>query len=326
MDKTVARRRAFTLVELLVVIAIIGVLVALLLPAVQAAREAARRMQCANHLKQIGLALHNHHDAMGELPAARHCVLRSASGQGSVGVFVHSWTPKVLPYLELQNLFQQYRFDQNWDAAAVNDAAGGPIKQKIPVFLCPSAPPPQYRQINNGRPPIDYAATTERNWPNPFVSVNQSGYVREADPNYIGVLGHDAPVPDAATAMGIRYAHRRLTDIKDGTSNTMVVAECSGRNLLWQMGKRVGTVSRGPWANPDARIQVGGFDPKNPSSVTGPCAVNCSNDKEIYSFHPSAAQAVFADGSVHTIKANTGLDFILALLTRERGDQVPSEF
>jgi len=326
MRTIVTCRQAFTLVELLVVIAIIGVLVALLLPAVQAAREAARRMQCANHLKQIGLALHNHHDAMGELPAARHCVLRSASNQGSVGVFVHSWTPKVLPYLEQQNLFQRYRFDQNWDAAAVNDAAGGPIKQKIPVFLCPSAPPPQYRQINNGRFPIDFAATTERNWPNAFVTVAESGYVREADPNYIGVLGHDAPVPDAASATAIRYARRRLTDIKDGTSNTMVVAECGGRNLLWQMGKRVGTVTRGPWANPDARLQVGGFDPKNPSSATGPCAVNCSNDKEIYSFHPSTAQVVFADGSVRTVKSNTSLDIILALLTRERGDPVPSEF
>jgi prepilin-type N-terminal cleavage/methylation domain-containing protein len=95
-----SRRAGFTLVELLVVIAIIGILVALLLPAVQSAREAARRMQCTNHLRQIGIGLHNHHDQKKTLPPAHDRVL----GPGGA-VYNHSWTPHLLPFIEQQPLF-----------------------------------------------------------------------------------------------------------------------------------------------------------------------------------------------------------------------------
>src|SRR6476469_182788 len=100
------KRSAFTLVKLLVVIAIIGVLVALLLPAVQAAREAARRMQCSNHLKQIGLALQNYHDTFGSLPPAY-----LADSQGKP---IHSWRVLILPFLENTTLYDRYSFDEPW--------------------------------------------------------------------------------------------------------------------------------------------------------------------------------------------------------------------
>ena len=102
-------RAAFTLVELLVVIAIIGVLVALLLPAVQSAREAARRMQCTNNLKQLGLSLHNHHDTNLVFPASQD----EATTPAGVDV-VHSWVPRILPFIEQQALLEKYRFDKNW--------------------------------------------------------------------------------------------------------------------------------------------------------------------------------------------------------------------
>src|SRR5687767_14008667 len=150
---------AFTQVELLVVIAIIGVLVALLLPAVQAARESARRMQCTNNLKQIGLALHNFHDTRQVFPAA----LDELGNSPALGtLWVASWTPHILPYIEQQGLFQQYRFDRHWQDAATNDAPNGPTKQNIKGFTCPSAPTRGTRPANVNRANIDYAATTER--------------------------------------------------------------------------------------------------------------------------------------------------------------------
>jgi prepilin-type N-terminal cleavage/methylation domain-containing protein/prepilin-type processing-associated H-X9-DG protein len=323
----IASGRAFTLVELLVVIAIIGVLVALLLPAVQAAREAARRMKCGNNLKQIGLALHNHADSIGTLPAARHAVLKTPGP----GAWIHSWTPKILPYIEQQNLAEKYRYDENWDDAR-NDAAGvGPIKQKIDVFLCPSAPGNLQRGQGGRRSAADYAATTERNWPNTFVTAAQAGFLSQSDPNYIGVLGHDVPVDssgatNAANAVNIRFARRRLTDIKDGTSNTFLIAECAGRNQLWFMGRRVDQIERGPWANPNARLQIGGCDPNDRTATIGPRPINCINDKEIYSFHSGGAMVVFADGSVRFVKQTITLDLTLAMLTRERGEVVQADF
>src|SRR6187549_2636907 len=99
-------RNGFTLIELLVVIAIIAILIGLQLPAVQKVREAASRAKCSNNLKQLGLGLHNHHDAMGAFPAALQEL-----PDGAGGSWKHSWTPRVLPFIEQENLFKQYRFD-----------------------------------------------------------------------------------------------------------------------------------------------------------------------------------------------------------------------
>jgi prepilin-type N-terminal cleavage/methylation domain-containing protein len=159
------RRRAFpsqlgfTLVELLVVIAIIGVLVALLLPAVQSAREAARRMQCTNNLKQQGLALHNFHDTNKAFPAADQ---ELGTAPSLTPKWTCSWMTHILPYIEQQAVFQNYRFDKTWDDAQTNAAVGGPIRTKIKSFMCPSAPAQNTRPFNSDRGNTDYSATTER--------------------------------------------------------------------------------------------------------------------------------------------------------------------
>ncbi len=320
-------RTGFTLVELLVVIAIIGVLVALLLPAVQSAREAARRTQCFNQMKQLGLALHNFHDTNLMFPPARD-QLPNSPAVGSA--WVCSWHPRILPYIEQQGLFQQYRFDRDWQDSATNDAANGPIKKNVPGFTCPSAPTRNNRPTNTNRGNTDYVATTEREYPNPFLNAYESSAVATSDPNYIGVLGHN--VLKGVNPPVISAANRRMATITDGTSNTFLLAECAGRNTYWWMGKRqANTVSNGPWAKPDTRIQIGGCDPNNPNypssnNVAGTRAVNCINHKEIYAFHPSGATVCMADGSVKLVSTNLDINIAYALLTRERGETVPSEF
>src|SRR5205823_2972187 len=119
-------RQGFTLIELLVVIAIIAVLIGLLLPAVQKVREAAARAKCANNMKQLGLGMHNFHDAMGGFPPARQ------------DTPVMGWTYFVLPYIEQDNLYKQIRLDRNWDDAATNDQNPGGVNQvEIAIYLCP---------------------------------------------------------------------------------------------------------------------------------------------------------------------------------------------
>jgi prepilin-type N-terminal cleavage/methylation domain-containing protein/prepilin-type processing-associated H-X9-DG protein len=322
MVSRIRQRPGFTLVELLVVIAIIGVLVALLLPAVQAARESARRMQCTNNLKQIGLALHNFHDTRQVFPAA----LDELGNSPALGtLWVASWTPHILPYIEQQGIFQQYRFDRHWQDVATNDAPNGPTKQNIKGFTCPSAPTRGTRPANVNRANIDYAATTERQYPNPFLNAIQSSAVSTSDPNYIGVLGRNVLL--AVNPPAHRPANRRMAQITDGTSNTFLIAECAGRNSFWWMGKlQPTTISNGPWAAPAARLQLGGCDPSNPgypqsaNNVAGPRAINCINHKEIYAFHPAGANVVMCDGAVKHLPINLDLNVTYALLTRERGE------
>ena len=137
------------------------------------------------------------------------------------------------------------------------------------------------------------------------------------------VLAITTPMPAPAWAV----LERRLTDILDGTSNTMILAECAGRNLRFFMGGQVtGDWSAGPWANPNSRIQVGGCDPTNVDAPSGPKMVNCINDKEIYSFHSAGANICLADGSVRFLKDSSSMDLVLSLLTRARGEVISGDY
>ncbi len=207
------KRRAFTLIELLVVIAIIAILIGLLLPAVQKVREAASRMKCSNHLKQLGLALHNFHDTRGGLPPG------FVSEDSNITNGDHTGFTFFLPYVEQDNLHRQYTFDQPWWALA-NYAAVG---QSITLFLCPS---------NRSTGTIDLAPMAAQ-WSTPLPpKVGCTDYAFSKGSN--GAVHRDVNRTPGATrgvfgiSPEVKTIGMKLVEILDGTSNTFAMGEASG--------------------------------------------------------------------------------------------------
>ena len=334
----IQNRRGFTLVELLVVIAIIGILVGLLLPAVQAAREAARRMQCQNNLKQIGLAAMNFESAMKGLPPSSFDDDTTpvvafprpipANQRPRSVLFV------LLPYYEQGALLNQFDPTQDWRQGPPSLNRTG-IGAFVPMFTCPSAPESKRtRTINSVTfgsltgSVTDYfvinrirADTATRLTPNPG-----SGWTAAFQPNVLTSFGA----------------------INDGSSNTIAFVESAGNPALYNLGRRgsatvsatayVNTAGAGIWA--DHRTPMT-FDACNPTtggaigSATAPVvtaaaatrtrAVNCSNDDEIYSFHNGGANVVRCDGSVFYLNASINFEVVGALITRNAGEVIPGD-
>ncbi|RLS55651.1 MAG: DUF1559 domain-containing protein [Planctomycetota bacterium] len=318
----------FTLIELLVVIAIIAVLIALLLPAVQQAREAARRTQCKNNLKQIGLALHNYESAMRVFPPSRINI--------SSPRFQISWVVMCLPYMDQAPMYNLYNANLNWYDPA-NDSV---TTNFLETMVCPSTGGARtipsaalYTNISGGTrtdtplwAPADYGSVNAvRNAFN-VVSGGTSWSVKEMD----GALGRGP--------QGVRMAQ-----ITDGTSNTIMVAEDAGRPNLWvnkqvtnnpKSGAASGTAwteDGWGWADINAGFSLDGSGPTGVNNATasngtttiqGACLVNCSNDSELYSFHVGGVQALLCDGSVRFISENTSGTTLSALATRGNSEIV----
>jgi prepilin-type N-terminal cleavage/methylation domain-containing protein/prepilin-type processing-associated H-X9-DG protein len=266
-----SRHRGFTLIELLVVIAIVGTLLALLLPAVQKAREAAARMSCQNNLKQIGLAFHGHHDTHGFFPTGGWDWTTPPTylnGQPAVGAQqTAGWAFQILPHLEAENIARGGTATNDLDRTLI--AVGTPHK----VFFCPSRRPPQtvtwsHPEYLGGRAVThalcDYAASNYHSDP-----ANQTGVVRQKFPN-------------------------RIADISDGTTNTFMVGE-----------KRLNLRFLGQPQENDSVGYTCGWD-KDPVRTTdkGPKPDHFGDTdttKRFGSSHPGRFNAVFADGSVRPI-------------------------
>jgi prepilin-type N-terminal cleavage/methylation domain-containing protein/prepilin-type processing-associated H-X9-DG protein len=296
---------AFTLVELLVVIAIIGMLVALLLPAIQASRESARRSQCQSYMKQIGLALLNFESARGNFPPG------SVSGPfpaaGVADKSRHGWVVFLLPYLEQQSLYDQYRWDT--DAGGVSENAGARTVQ-LKFLQCPSAEPDRTLDWQNPK-----TAEWSRN-----NACTDYAVVRGVDPA-LATQGLISPVENFDGVLGINVI-TRVADIVDGTSRTILVAEDAGRPALWQGGQEVGALMCGPWVQwGSCQITVGGATLPG-YTRPGACAINCTNDSEIYSFHPESANVLFADGSVRLLDASIDIRVLAGLVTRDGGEVI----
>jgi prepilin-type N-terminal cleavage/methylation domain-containing protein len=299
-------RSAFTLIEVLVVIAIIGILIALLLPAVQAAREAARRSQCANNLKQIGLALHHHHDAYGKFPPGRVDAPFTVP-QGQILDGGHSFFPFLLPYLEQDALADMYR----WDKRAQGQENQPVATKQLKVLQCPSAEPDRWVTVVEEPGTYSYGGQG---------ACGDYGGVREIDPRLadLGLVDRVGNYRGVLT----RNFLTRLADITDGTSQTLLVTEYAGRPTLWRAGRSVpGThVSDAAWVG--GPLTFGQGSTTDGATKLGPCAINCTNNREVYSFHAVGANTVLADGSLRLLRAGMDIRFFARLVTRAGGEVV----
>jgi prepilin-type N-terminal cleavage/methylation domain-containing protein/prepilin-type processing-associated H-X9-DG protein len=310
-------RRGFTLIELLVVIGIIAVLIGLLLPAVQKVREAANRIACANNLKNLGLALHNYHGDQGTFPPGAVGPIGPSFPQ-YLKLKHHGLGTYLPPYLEQQTLANQYRWDVSWF-----DPPNQPVvNTQLKIWQCPSA---QANRIRDGSLPTVTPPPGERF--NGTAACGDYAGMHRVDPELVGrglIDPPSGPRDDMGNYEGVFPVNhtRRLADILDGTSHTILMAECAGRPELWSGRSLVANLwlTGAPWASRNL-LWCRGATPDG-TAFYGPCAVNCTNDREVYSFHASGANVVFADGSVHFLSADIDIRVFARLVTRAGGEVV----
>lgn len=305
------KRLAMTLVELLVVISIVGVLAALLLPAVQAARESSRRSSCQNNLKQVGLAILNYEAANGKFPPGKKWSARKPDPNA----FDYAWSSIVLSHLEEESLRQQIDFSRPL-TDPVNLVATG---QPIAAYLCPSASRIEEhrgadgRLFNLGGQPgeglacIDYLGVSgpDKDKANPADGVD---YGRQR-----GVLIGTKGLPNGDTILEPpRITAARITD---GLSKTICVVECTGRGA--DVGKNSGEVKalNGAWASGDniSHLKKGVNDEELPQAW---------DDERIFSDHPSGANSLACDGSVHFLSNGMEPQVIRSLASRDGGETI----
>jgi prepilin-type N-terminal cleavage/methylation domain-containing protein/prepilin-type processing-associated H-X9-DG protein len=297
--------RAFTLIELLVVISIIGLLVALLLPAVQAAREAARRTQCVNNIKQIGLALQNYHGSFQVFPPGYVSKFDASGNDTGPG---WGWAAMLLPQMEQRSLFDTINFGTSIETAA--SQTGRLVL--IGGYLCPSdsAPPSWLATMRNAS------------------GVATQSICQVATANYVGVYGTSDPGIDGDGTF-FRDSSVGLRDITDGTSQTIIVGERSQNfgQATW-VGSVTGAVlfpvdndgigyPRAETAPGMVLGHAGGrYGPGNPGAEVN----------QFYSHHPGGVDFLFADGHVAFLKTTLPSPTFKALTTRTGGETISGDY
>ena len=326
------RRRAFTLVELLVVIAIIGVLASLIIPAVQMAREAARRAQCLSQLRQAALAVQNFADAKTYLPP-------SHTADGSFGPrnphAIHSWATLCLPYMEQANLQNSMNLKLNWD----DPANLTQIQTSLQIMTCPSA--------LDGNSRVSMAGVGAPQGVTDYVPITEVSEMLWDDDGDISNNPTPNPLaPPLKARLGVIEANgvkNDFVDIEDGQSNTLLLVECAGRPLHYIKGKAhamnsaavaASGLNQNGWANPLHPMRLNGTIANRATSSVGPvvnvataCLMNCTNHYpdtttsnygggEMYSFHPNICNVVLADQSTKSLTETMDIRVLMAMATR----------
>jgi type II secretory pathway pseudopilin PulG len=323
------------LIELLVVIAIIAVLIALLLPAVQQAREAARRSQCKNNLKQLGLAVANYESTFGTFP------LRTIYGTfGGAATKYYGWGTGLLPYLDQAPLYNMMNFGEPWPTGTNQTIA----MTQLSVHTCPSAPqrvmPDATAFSNRGLTTAPYSVAG----PVVYGYGDYFGMEGIKDPWASTYAGYNAATVASYTAQyscvpGVFYHNKssimvvKYSSVTDGLSNTMTFAECAGRPNVYYNGAPATTnlcdsedmpVTADGWGWADTEINGFVDGAKCPGNVQ--CAINCMNDSEIYAFHVGGAQVAMGDGSVRFLSQNMANNVLGAICTMNAGEAVSTSY
>ena len=293
-------RCGFTLIELLVVIAIIGILIGLLLPAVQAVREAARRTQCGNQLKQMITAIHHYHDTRQKFPPGFEWPDRTL------------WTARILPFMEQQTLYDTIQFGLPWDSGP-NAAACGVL---IPTFQCPSqpVPPPQDFEGIPNRQPCTYLASatginTRESGPSPVIG----------DPNRDGMLFNNSQT--------------KFADVLDGTAHTIMLGEAIFNIDIRGIDPVGNSQAVDHWYF-GSTDQLNGI---NASECLGSTAIPLNlyrnkalddiESKELCfsSYHPQGVQLAFVDGHIEFVNETIDIDIMKARGTRSGRETIAGQ-
>src|SRR5436305_755516 len=313
------KRKAFTLVELLVVIAIIGVLVALLLPAVQTAREAARRTRCTNQLRQLALAAHNIHDTTQFFPSGHRLTVTN----GSTYTYYMTWGIQLLPYIEQDALFKQY------DDTVPNIHANNKFvrEQFVPAYSCPSELKPKQLMLPASEAPSGGGATVQ------FMTGTYRGSSGVSATGFDQWAGYPSEVTvNMAQGPGFRgmlhtdwtagVSPERMANITGGTTNTLLFGERSTKT----------TVNRGTfWADSFNLYSLSGAYNQSASMLADydACSRVASDVAQCKygwgSFHPNLINFAFGDGSVRPIMLNIDMKIFTYMATIGNGETVSDQ-
>ena len=302
----IRNRKGFTLIELLVVIAVIGILVSLLLPAVQQVRESARRTECANNIRQIGLALQNYQSATRKLPMGWQVDDVSGISDEQEGLPGWGWAARILPHLEQGNIYREFDFSLNADDEEFEETR----EYVIATFLCPSDPSPEI---------MEWDWISEEYGDDHDDDDDQSGFVHDTEPprevlfvsrnNYSGVFGSIELEGNERNGNGLFFENSQVRprDITDGLSHTMMC------------GERLATRGTVTWVGADPNI------PEGAARIVG-VADHVVNDadsghfEDFASAHPIGAMFLLADGSTHFLPNTIDLQVYQALASRAGGE------